>query len=207
MIARILLAACIVAAVAANAQDFSADMVSEKSDDGGTKGKVYVSGDKMRFESTRANERGGVMIWNTAENKRVVLMPERKLYMDFGDVMPGSIMSFWRPTNIENACPEWQRAAQQWKDNDNKIASCNKVGHDVVNGRPAVKYEGTSMDGKKSQVWLDVKVRAVVKAVNNEGGGMELQNIQQGSQPASLFEVPSDYQKFDMNSMRKNRQH
>jgi len=34
----------------------------------------------------------------------------------------------------------------------------------------------------------------------------ELRNIQEGSQPASLFEVPAGYTKFDMGSMMQRPQ-
>jgi hypothetical protein len=34
---------------------------------------------------------------------------------------------------------------------------------------------------------------------------MELRNIKEGPQPASLFEIPSDYTKFDMGSMMQRR--
>jgi hypothetical protein len=37
-------------------------------------------------------------------------------------------------------------------------------------------------------------------------GGIELHNIQEGSQPASLFEIPAGYTKFDMGAMMRQRQ-
>jgi len=39
----------------------------------------------------------------------------------------------------------------------------------------------------------------------NDGG--ELHDIQEGSQPASLFEIPAGYTKMDMGSMMQQRQH
>jgi len=37
-------------------------------------------------------------------------------------------------------------------------------------------------------------------------GSFELRNIQEGSQPASLFEVPVGYTKFDIGSMMQRPQ-
>jgi hypothetical protein len=34
---------------------------------------------------------------------------------------------------------------------------------------------------------------------------MELRNIQEGSQPASLFEIPAGYTKFDMGGAMRQR--
>jgi hypothetical protein len=188
----------------AAAQDFSADMVSLKPAREGIQGKIYVSGEKVRFEFPGEQAHEGILIWNTGDEKRVVLMPQQHMYMEFGEKIPGHAFAFWRPSDVDNACPEWRRLALQMKTED-KIGSCHKVGPDVVNGRGAVKYEGTSSDGKSAQVWLDAKLRAMIKVVDSNGGGMEMHNIQEGSQPASLFEIPSGYQKFDMGAMDRQR--
>jgi len=78
---------------------------------------------------------------------------------------------------------------------------CHKVGSAVVNGRNTIEYEAKSEDGKSGHVWLDQKIDFPVKWENNEGDEGELRNIKEGSQPAALFEVPSDYQKMDMGKM------
>jgi hypothetical protein len=68
-----------------------------------------------------------------------------------------------------------------------------------------VEYEGVSNKGEKSHIWVDTKLRCVVKTDGGTGGGIELRNIQEGSQPASLFEIPSGYTKFDMGSMMQRQ--
>lgn len=77
------------------------------------------------------------------------------------------------------------------------------MGSDSLNGRDTVKYEGVSKKGEKMHVWVDTKLHVVVKT---DEGGFELRNIQEGSQPASLFEVPAGYTKFDMGAMMQQRQ-
>jgi hypothetical protein len=54
-------------------------------------------------------------------------------------------------------------------------------------------------------VWVDTKLHCVVKTDGAEGS-IEPQNIQEGPQPASLFEVPAGYTKFDMGMMRQRPQ-
>jgi hypothetical protein len=44
-----------------------------------------------------------------------------------------------------------------------------------------------------------------VKWQGKDSGG-ELRNIQEGSQPASLFEVPAGYTKMDMGGMMQRKQ-
>ena len=66
-----------------------------------------------------------------------------------------------------------------------------------------MKYEGTNSKGDSGTVWLDSKLRFPVKW-QEKSGGFELRNIQEGTQPASLFEVPAGYTKFDMGAMTRN---
>jgi hypothetical protein len=110
-----------------------------------------------------------------------------------------SAYNFFRTGDVENACSDWLQMQQ------NKGGTCHKVGSETVNGRSTVKYEGTNASGDTGTVWLDPKLRFPVKWQGKNGTG-ELRNIQEGSQPSSLFEVPSDYKKFDMGNMMQRPQ-
>ena len=47
-------------------------------------------------------------------------------------------------------------------------------------------------------------IRGIVKPIPGvTSTSFELQNIKEGSQPDSLFAIPSDYQKFDMGNMMR----
>jgi hypothetical protein len=105
--------------------------------------------------------------------------------------------------DVNDACPQWKKTAEQAGTFKN-WGSCTKVGSDSLNGRSTVKYEGVSAKGEKSFVWVDTKLHCVVK-MDGTDGGMELRNIQEGSQPASLFEIPAGYTKFDMGGAMRQR--
>ena len=107
-----------------------------------------------------------------------------------------SAMTFWRPDPTD-ACPQWQKLAATLKDAKHQIVSCHKLGNDVVNGRAAVKYEGSSSDGNTATVWIDPKLRFVLK-MHDKNGDFDLRNIKEGAQSASLFEPPAGYRKFDV---------
>jgi hypothetical protein len=181
-------------------QDFSADLVnnSDKTASGST--KIYASKDKMRIEGQGQAGHTGTLIMNFAAQTTDILMPERKMYIEstMGQG-PGAQSSFslFRAADAENACDEWQK----WQKMANKSGgTCHKMGSEVVNGRSTVKYQGTSAEGDVSYVWIDPKLRFPVKWQGKNSGG-EMRNIQEGAQPASLFVVPADYQKFDMGAM------
>ncbi len=195
----------LILANAALAQEFSADVVSQKSDNVGMK-KVYATKDKVRFEVQGANPQMGpsAIVFDDTKHTYLVIMAERHMYMDAPVTMVKPILAhFWRVDDPNNACPEWKKTAEEagtYKD----WGSCTRIGSDTLNGRDTVKYEGVSSKGEKTHIWVDSKVRCVVKT-DEISGGFELRNIQEGSQPASLFEVPSGYTKFDMGSMRQQQ--
>jgi hypothetical protein len=181
-------------------QDFSADMVNTSAKSAAGTGKIYVSKDKMRFEGQERNGQNPTLIMNFQTQTTDVLIPERKMYIENAMGQgPAAQRSFnlFRAADAENACDEWQK----WRKMAGKSGgSCQKVGSEVVNGRSAVKYQGTSPEGDASTVWIDPKLRFPVKWQGKNDGG-ELRNIQEGFQPASLFAIPSDYQKMDLGSM------
>jgi len=186
-------------------QEFSADVVSQKSDNAGMK-KVYATKNKVRFDVQRANPSMGptAVIFDDTQHKYIVIMAERHMYMDAPVTMVRPVMAhFWRVDDVNDACPEWKKTAEETGTLKN-WGSCTKIGSDTVNGRSAVKYEGVSNKGEKSHYWLDTKLRCVVKT--DEGSGFELRNIQEGSQPGSLFEIPAGFTKFDMGSMMQRPQ-
>jgi hypothetical protein len=177
-------------------QDFSADIVTthEMGKPASTTGKMYVTKDKLRFEMQGQNGHSGIMIINFAARTTDVLMPERKMYVEMNAGQgPGAerTWAFFRPADVSNACPDWQKLATQ------KGGECHKLGNETVNGRSAVKYEGKSADGDTGVIWLDPKIAFPLKWQGKDSEG-ELQNIKEGSQPSSLFEIPPDYQKMEM---------
>lgn len=176
-------------------QDFSADIVNNKQDRMSTPGRIYLTKDKMRFEShDQAAEHFGAMIMNLNTRTTDVLIPERKMYIESSATMGPATQRTWnffRPADIDNACADWIKLANK------PGGTCRKVGSETVNGRNTIKYEGTSADGQPSTVWLDTKLDFPIKWQQTNSSG-ELQNIKEGSQPASLFEIPAGYQKMEM---------
>lgn len=188
--------------VAAFAQtEFSADMVDTQKGDA-PNAKIYFAKDKMRFEPTQKNPRGtGSMIMNLATQTSTVLMDRQHMYMEMPAQMTAqrSAYTFFRTGDVEAACADW---AQQ---THNQGSSCHKGGNDTVNGRSTVKYEGTNANGDTSTFWIDPKLRFPVKW-QGKNNSWELRNIQEGSQPASLFEIPAGYTKMDMGGMTQRPQ-
>jgi hypothetical protein len=176
-------------------EDFSADIVNNKDGGNQSHARIYVTKDKWRIEGFQEGRMGGAVITNLSTRMSAVLMSERKMYMEFpqGQGPAGQRMwGFYQARDIDDACGEWMKLPY------NQGGTCHKVGSDSVNGRSTVKYTGTNSKGETGSVWFDKKIGFPIKWEGEKGGSGELQNIKEGSQPSSLFEIPSDYQKFQM---------
>jgi hypothetical protein len=177
-------------------------MVDMQKPDHPTNGKMYFSKDKVRFESAKKDPRGGgAVIINLATQTTTVFMDQMHMYMEMSAQTGGqrTAYNFFRTGDVEAACSDWMQLAQ------NKGGSCHKVGNETVNGRSTVKYESTNANGDTGDVWLDPKLRFPVKW-QGKNAGWELHNIQEGTQPASLFEIPAGYTKMDMGGMMQRQQ-
>jgi Domain of unknown function (DUF4412) len=176
--------------------EFSADIVDLQKPGTPVTAKIYFTKDKLRMESQNAGARsGGAVIMNLATQTSTILMPQQHMYMDVSMEAQaqhqGNTFSFFRTGDAESACADWMKMAY------NKGGSCHKVRDENVNGRNTVKYETSSASGEVSSFWLDPKLRFPVKWQKKSSSG-ELRNIQEGAQPASLFEVPAGFTKMDM---------
>ena len=173
------------------AQDFSADVVyvatskpdapsSGTGNSSNPSSKLYVSKDKMRLETHGLTET--ILLVNGGEHTAVAVFPVRKAYQPLA-VAPSE---YFRVQDAENACPDWQKGADQ------KIV-CEKVGHEVVDGRQAVKYQNKgASDDATAAVWIDLTLKFVIKW-QNASTGAELSNIKEAQQAADLFAVPAAY--------------
>jgi hypothetical protein len=174
--------------------EFSAEVVDLQKAGTPAEARIYFTKDKMRVEGSGANPRGGgAVIVNLATQTSIVLMSQQHMYMEMPAQSQAQRLgfSYFRVGDVEDACRDWQQLAQ------NHGNGCHKVGNENVNGRSTVKYEGTNSSGDVSYFWLDSKLRFPVKWEGKSSKG-EMRNIQEGAQPASLFEVPAGYTKMQL---------
>ena len=183
--------------------EFSAEIVDLQKTGSPKEAKIYFARDKVRMEpTTNGKGRDAAVIMNLTTQTSTVLMDQQHMYMEMPVQMQQGqqkiVYNFFRTGEAENACSDWSQLPR------NKGGTCHKVGSDTVNGRSTVKYEATNANGDAGIFWIDPKLRFPVKWQGKNSSG-ELRNIQEGSQPASLFEVPAGYTKFDMGGMMQQR--
>jgi len=155
------------------AEDFSADMINT-SRGGIFQGKIFVTKDKMRMETPQS-------ISITRMDRRVVwiLMPKDKMYME-------------QPFDPSKAVATSEKVMGEI---ERKF-----IGKEIIDGRMTDKYQIVyNQNGNRATIfqWLAAGLKIPVKtAAADNSWIMEYKNIKIGSQPAALFEVPPDYQKF-----------
>jgi hypothetical protein len=173
---------------------FSADMkINARQQAGMTSGKMYAAAEKWRMDMSM-NGREAIMIFDASSNMGYMLMPEQKMYMEMRADAPaphgGPRAPRAKPMDPNNPCA------------GDANMTCQKTGTEVVNGRTTDRWDFTSKDkGENYTAWVDQKLHFPIKTQNSQGEGMELTNIQEGAPPASVFEIPSGYKKFDMGGM------
>jgi len=180
--------------------EFSADVVDHNTHGQGRgPTKVYFGKNKMRFDAVGDAQRGGgSVIFDLKNESWIVLMAQQHMYMEMPSTMMESrgMFHFFQTGDPSDACADWLKV------DENKGGTCRKVGTETVNGRSTIKYECTNAKGEPGAAWFDSKLRFPVKWEGKNGSG-EMQNIQEGPQPASLFEIPPGYTKMDMGGMQR----
>lgn len=158
--------------------EFSAD-TTMTSKEGRMSGKIYYKQDRFRMDIKTPEK----MTTITRIDKKVVwnIMPAEKMYME----IPFSLQD--RPRVEEKMEGEIER---------------KQVGTDTIDGHPVKKYLITYQSGgNKGQIyqWWATDINFPVKTSAIDGSWVqEYRDIKTGSQPNSLFEVPSGYQKFQI---------
>lgn len=165
-------------APAVYAADFSADMVSS-SPQGSMKAKIYVSGEKSRFEMPGAvsiNRMDKKVIW--------MLMLREKMYME-------------QPLDPQTAMSTQEKL-------DGEIER-TVIGKEAVSGINATKYRVTyETVGRRDAVfqWIDDANKFPVKTAALDGSWWsEFRNIRTSPQDPALFEIPAGYKKFAIPTM------
>lgn len=154
-------------------------------------GKLYSDGNKVRMEM---NARGQQSITIADNTKKLawMIMPAQKMYMEMSTANAEKKGASYRSYNPANPCEGLPNT------------TCTKVGTEMMNGELCTKWQFVSKgNGPNLTTWISQKSSIPVKTVTSDGSTMELTNIKTGPQPASLFQVPAGYQKFDMTNMMK----
>jgi hypothetical protein len=190
--------------VAAQLPDYSADTVNTTNGKV-SRGRIYHTANKDRFDTTThlpammgrpARDTETHMITDREQKLIYVVEPQKKL------ILVNYALQIGAPDRSpDKSCAEIANVSGSMV-GIKAASNCKQVGSENLNGRSATIWEvqvgmGTIQLGTWT-LWVDAGWKMTVKWRTTDGTTGELENIQFGPQPASLFELPSDYRRQDL---------
>ncbi|WP_420903556.1 hypothetical protein [Candidatus Magnetaquiglobus chichijimensis] len=81
-----------------------------------------------------------------------------------------------------------------------KSLICRQVGTEKIDSRQTIHWEISQRGPDQREIpqahlWIDPRLGIAIREQYMDGLQVELSNIQEGTQPVELFQIPKDYQK------------
>jgi len=179
---------------------FSADLqiTSTRSNAGprDVTGQVYVGSGHIRVNMEGSGHKTALLTDFAAKTTDILLLDqqmyiEQKIKQTSGPG-PTTVAQDLKPFDPDNPC-----ASQP-------DVTCKKVGVEGVSGRTCDHWEVTDKQGRVANLWIDQKLHFPVK-VTSQDSTMLLSNIKEGQPDASLFVIPSGFEKLETSPAKPPR--
>jgi hypothetical protein len=178
------------------AQQFSADLLGTTVASGATPttGKIYVSTDKVRIETS--DFPGGFFLLGGNAHTAHFVKSTQRIVMD-------ARQSSWLtqilvPLDPNDPCRQWQAMAEIAGATERRQWRCDRLSLPSASGRSMIKYRAISPEGAANDSWIDPQLGFVLSVHRDDGAAIDLENIQEEPPPpAGLFEIPADFRTFD----------
>jgi len=198
----LVLVAALACAALAHAQGFAADLVDSSVPTMPPQHiPVHSQDDKMRMEMADLESPGSsaTVLIDFAQHSAIIVLPAQHVYLDATTIGFGRKIDWqlFRPPSAEDACATWTKIPAQKK----TPIVCKNLGVETLNGRTAYKYEAGGFGGiREGFLWVDQSLHVLLK-MDAEQTHLVMQDLREGQQAASLFEIPSGYQKVSFAGM------
>jgi hypothetical protein len=178
--------------VAAQAQQFSADIVTRHDEVSTPAGRLSVFDGKVRIETTEHPD--GFFLVDPTKPSAYFVRPGARLYMEAKQ--SSRLTRLFVAVDPEAPCRQWQAMAHlagvagegEWR--------CERTGEEIIDGHGVVAFKALSADGQQIFGWIDRERRFPLQIRTEDGVLFKLERIRDEPQPASSFEVPAGYRKF-----------
>jgi hypothetical protein len=180
-------------AVAAQAQQFSADIVTRHDDAPAPAGRLSVLDGKVRIETPEVPD--GFFLVDPAKPSAYFVRPTARIYMDARQ--SSRLTRLFVPVDPDAPCQQWQAMARlagvagqgEWR--------CERAGEETIDGHNTVAFRVSSGAGEGYLGWIDRERRFPLRIKTDDGTLIGLERIKDAPQPASSFELPASYRKFN----------
>jgi hypothetical protein len=188
----LLFASMAFSAVAAQAQQFSADIVTRHGDVSKPDGRLSVRDGKVRIET--AEHPDGFFLIDMARPSAYFVRPAVRVFMDAKQ--SSRLTRLFVPVDPDAPCGAWQAMARaaglaapgEWR--------CERTGEEMIEGRNTIAFRVSPDAGEGYVGWVDRESRFPLRIRTEDGSLITLEKIRDESLPASSFEVPANVRKF-----------
>jgi len=182
---------------AAEAQQFSADIVTRHDDVTSPAGRLSVRDGKVRIET--AEHADGFFLVEPAKPLATFVRPGAGVFMDAGQ--SGHLTRVFVPVDADAPCRQWQAMAQlagvagqgEWR--------CERIAEETIEGRSTVVFKAVSGAGQEFSGWIDRELKFPLRIRTEDGSVIALEKIQDEPQLASSFEIPATFRRFSLDAL------
>jgi len=177
----------------AQAQQFSADLVSRQGDATAPAGRLSVLDDKVRLETPELAD--GFFLVDSAKPAAYFVRPATRIYME---ARQSSRLTRWFvPLDPDEPCRQWQAMARLASAEDQGDWRCERMGEDIIGGRRVTTYRAVSAANEQILGWIDPEYRFPLQIKTQDGAVITVENIRDGLASAQPLEIPQGFRKFD----------
>jgi hypothetical protein len=176
---------------AAQAQQFSADIVIQHEPAATPAGRIRVLDGQVRIETAEFAD--GFFLVDTAKPTAYFVRPGARVYMDARQ--SSRLTRLLVPVNPDEPCRQWQAMAHlaglagqgDWR--------CERTGEVMIDDRPVIVFRALSESGQVVG-WIDRDRKFPLRIKTEDGTVLALEHVRDEPQPVSSFELSSTFRKF-----------
>ena len=177
--------------VAAQAQQFSADIVRQRGAAATPAGRLRVLDGKVRIETPELAD--GFFLVDATKPSAYFVRPAARIYMDARE--SSEFTRLFIPVDPDQPCRRWQAMAHLAGLAEQGGWRCERTGEEEIDGRYAVIFHAVTGSGEFFG-WIDRARKFPLRIKTEDGTIIALEQIRDEPQVGSLFEPPSNFRKF-----------
>ena len=183
--------------LAAQAQQFSADIVTRQDGISSAAGRLSVRDGKVRIET--AEHADGFFLADPAKPLASFVRPGAHVFMDAGQST--RLTRVFVPVDPDAPCRQWLAMAQLAGVAGEGAWRCERTSEDTIEGRSTVVFKVVSGAGQEFAGWIDRELKFPLRIRTEDGALVALEAIKDAPQPAASFEIPASFRKFSLDAL------
>jgi hypothetical protein len=176
----------------AKAQQYSADLVLTRDDKEMPAGRLWVSDARVRIETPEFPN--AFFLVDVSQPSAYFVRPAMHVYMEARQ--SSRLTRLFVPVDPNQPCARWQAMAQLAGVAGQGDWRCERGGEEVIDGRNTIVFRVFFGRGQEFLGCIDPVRKFPLRIRMEDGTSIVLQNIRDGAQPATSFELPRDLRKF-----------